>query len=115
MWQRIGLGAAVLIMIGAGAEAQRRSSADEAAIRQARKDHVAAYNRHDAKALAMQFASDGDRVAGTGEMFSGRARVEQGYADSFTSVDRHSVVTDLTEMRIRFLTADIALTDITDQ
>jgi len=71
----------------------------------------AAYNSHDAKALAAAYAPDADLVTGTGRLVSGRAAIEQNYAESFAGVDQHAIVkTEST--KLRFLTADTAILDL---
>src|SRR6516225_12218555 len=84
--------AAFLILTAATAEAQLGTSADEAAIRKVLNARNAAYNHHDAKALAATYAPDADLVTGTGRVVSGRAAIEQNYIESFRGVDKTAVV-----------------------
>jgi len=103
--------AAFLITVAATADAQLGTSADEAAIRKILDARNAAYNNHDAKALAATYAPDADLVTGTGRIVSGRAAIERNYAESFAGVDKNAVVkTEST--KIRFLTADTAILDL---
>jgi uncharacterized protein (TIGR02246 family) len=103
--------AAFLILTAATAEAQLGTSADEAAIREILDARNAAYNNHDAKALAATYAPDADLVTGTGRVVSGRAAIEQNYVESFRGVDKTAVVkTEST--KVRFLTADTAILDL---
>ena len=103
--------AAFLTLAAATADAQLGTSADEAAIRMVLDARNAAYNNHDAKALAATYAPDADLVTGTGRVVSGRAAIEQNYVESFRGVDKTAVVkTEST--KIRFLTADTAILDL---
>ena len=103
--------AAFLILTAATAEAQLGTSADEAAIREILDARNAAYNNHDAKALAATYALDADLVTGTGRIVSGRAAIEQNYVESFRGVDKNAVV-KTESAKIRFLTADTAILDL---
>jgi len=91
--------------------AQLGTAADEAAIRKILDARNAAYNNHDAKALAATYAPDADLVSGTGRVVSGRAAIEQNYIESFRGVDKTAVV-KTESMKIRFLTADTAILDL---
>ena len=103
--------AAFLILTAATAEAQLGTSADEAAIREILDARNAAYNNHDAKALAATYAPDADLVTGTGRIVSGRAAIERNYAESFAGVDKNAVV-KTESSKIRYLTADTAILDL---
>jgi uncharacterized protein (TIGR02246 family) len=103
--------AAVLITSAATADAQLGTSADEAAIRNILDARNAAYNNHDAKALAAAYAPDADLVTGTGRVVSGRAAIERNYAESFAGVDKNAVV-KTESAKVRFLTADTAILDL---
>ena len=103
--------AAFLILTAATAEAQLGTSADEAAIREILDARNAAYNNHDAKALAATYAPDADLVTGTGRIVSGRAAIEQNYIESFRGVDKTAVV-KIESTKVRFVTADTAILDL---
>jgi uncharacterized protein (TIGR02246 family) len=103
--------AAFLITSAATADAQIGTSTDEAAIRKVLDVRNAAYNNHDAKALAATYAPDADLVTGTGRIVSGRAAIERNYAESFAGVDKNAVV-KTESAKIRFLTADTAILDL---
>ena len=103
---------AAFLMAGAlTAHAQIGTSTDEAAIRKILDARNAAYNNHDAKALAATYAPDADLVTGTGRIVSGRAAIERNYAESFAGVDKNAVV-KTESAKIRFLTADTAILDL---
>jgi uncharacterized protein (TIGR02246 family) len=103
--------AAFLITSTATADAQLGTSTDEAAIRKVLDIRNAAYNNHDAKALAATYAPDADLVTGTGRIVSGRAAIERNYAESFAGVDKNAVV-KTESSKIRYLTADTAILDL---
>src|SRR5215831_11524360 len=83
---------ATLVVGAASIYAQLGTSADEAAIQKILDARNAAYNNHDAKALAATYAPDADLVTGTGRLVSGRAEIEKNYAESFAGVDRTAIV-----------------------
>jgi uncharacterized protein (TIGR02246 family) len=60
-------------------------TADEQAIRQSAAAFAAAFNRHDAKAVAQMWTADGEYVDEVGQRFQGRAAIEKEYADFFTT------------------------------
>jgi uncharacterized protein (TIGR02246 family) len=91
--------------------AQLGTPSDEAAIRAILDARNAAYNRHDAKALAATYAPDADLVTGTGKLLSGRAEIEKNYVDSFAGVDRNAIV-KIDASKLRFLTRDAAILDL---
>jgi uncharacterized protein (TIGR02246 family) len=102
---------AVFVIGTASMHARSGTSAAEAAIRKILDARNAAYNSHDAKALAATYAPDADLVTGTGRFVSGRAAIEQNYVESFAGVDKNAVVkTEST--KVRFLTADTAILDL---
>jgi len=69
--------------------AQNRSApaagvnADEQAIRQSAAAFAAAFNRHDAKAIAQMWTPGGEYVDEVGQRIEGRAAIEKEYADFF--------------------------------
>ncbi len=56
---------------------------DEAAIRKSAADFVAAFKRHDAKAIAQMWTADGDYVDEAGQRFAGRDAIENEYTQFF--------------------------------
>jgi len=95
----------------ATAYAQLGTPSDEAAIRAILDARNAAYNRHDAKALAATYAPDADLVTGTGQLLSGRAAIEKNYIDSFAGIDRNARV-KIDASKLRFLSPDAAILDL---
>ena len=91
--------------------AQLGTPADEAAIRKILEMRNAAYNNHDAKALAATYAPDADLVTGTGRVISGRAAIEKNYVEAFAGVDKNATV-KIDSSTVRFVTADTAILDM---
>ena len=85
------------------------TAADEAAIRKNEDTRVAAWNKHDAKAVAATYAADADRLSASG-YFSGRPQIEKDYTDSFNGLDKNSTL-KIESDKVRFLTADVAISD----
>jgi uncharacterized protein (TIGR02246 family) len=100
-----------LLVSSTAVYAQLGTPSDEAAIRAILDARNAAYNSHDAKALAATYAPDADLVTGTGQLLSGRAAIEKNYVDSFAGVDRNAMV-KIDGSKLRFLTADAAILDL---
>src|SRR5262252_9667597 len=103
--------AAFLITGAATADAQLGTPADEAAIRKILDARNAAYNNHDAKALAATYAHDADLVTGTGRVISGRAAIEKNYVEAFAGLDKNASVR-IDSSKVRFITADSAILDM---
>ena len=102
---------ALLVASALPVHAQLGTAADEAAIRRILDARNAAYNSHDARALAAAYAPDADLVTGTGRVISGRTAIEQNYRDAFAGVDKNASVT-INSSAVRFLTADTAMLDL---
>ena len=103
--------AASLLTSATPAHAQLGNAADETAIRKILDARNAAYNSHDAKALAGAYAPDADLVTGTGRVISGRAEIEKNYLEAFAGVDKNASV-KIDSSKVRFLTADTAILDM---
>src|SRR5438477_11399329 len=69
-----------------------RKSDEAAAIAKVSADYQAAYSRHDAKAAAALYATDGDRRTIDGRVVKGRASVERQLADDFNGRFKNAVV-----------------------
>lgn len=92
----------------AAAGAQGGSSEDQAALRKAQDDFAAAWNNHDAQAMAMLWAEDGDWVGPDGNVAQGRPAVENLLAEAHTGDSATSKVT-IKVNGIRFLKPDVAV------
>jgi uncharacterized protein (TIGR02246 family) len=83
---------------------------DEAAIRKFGTEFAAAWNKHDAKAMASFWEEDGDLINPSGRVAKGRAEVEKLFQDEHaTAMAGTSYSTTLSS--VRFLTPEIALAD----
>jgi uncharacterized protein (TIGR02246 family) len=112
MTQRVVIFVVVAFLAGTTAGyAQLGTAADEAAIRAILDARNAAYNRHDAKALAATYAPDADLVTGTGKLLSGRTEIEKNYVESFAGVDRNAIV-KIDASKLRLLASDAAILDL---
>ena len=65
------------------AEAEQKPAPDEAAIKQAVKSYVEAFNRGDAEAVASFWSEDGEYVASSGDRFQGRKKIEAAFKNFF--------------------------------
>jgi uncharacterized protein (TIGR02246 family) len=106
----------VLVFVGVSllatlvsSQAKSGSAADEAAIKKIQDTRVAAWNKHDAKAVAATFAEDADRVTAT-QTASGRAAIEKDYAANF-AVAYKAATLQVSSTKVRFLSSDVALSD----
>ena len=81
---------------------------DEDAIRQWMSDYTIAWNKHDARALALLFREDADFVGGSGGVFRGRSQIERLMAEEFSTSLQEWELTNAIE-DIRFLTPDVAI------
>ena len=84
---------------------------EEAAIRKVEANLVDAWNRHEARAWANLCAEDGDVVNVVGWWWQGRFQIEKNIADAHAYIFQESTLTD-DEIRIRFLTSEIAIVHI---
>ena len=100
-----------LVVSAAHGQRQVNTAADEAAIRHILDARNAAYNRHDANALAATYAPDADLVTGTGRLVSGRSEIAKNYTEAFAGVDKNASVT-INSSKLRFLSPDSALLDL---
>jgi len=81
---------------------------DEVAIRKWISDYTVAWNKHDARALALLFREDADFVGGSGGVFRGRSQIERLMAEEFSAPLKEWKLTNAIE-DIRFLKPDIAI------
>ena len=103
----------ILVTFAAASYAQTTSTAntDEAAIRQIVQQVQDAWNAHDGKAFAAQFATDADYVVVNGMYSKGREAIEQGHTAIFTGIykDSRNVAT---VKGVRFLRPDVAVAHV---
>ncbi len=91
-------------------KAQMGRARDEDAIRQLMVDYTRASNRHDAKAMSMLWARDGDSVNSTGQIVKGQAEIERTVAELHSKFFKGARITR-TVRAIRFIKPDIAIAD----
>jgi uncharacterized protein (TIGR02246 family) len=90
------------------AAVMKRPTQEEDAIRRWVRDYTDAWNRHDAKALALLFAEDANLVGGSGGVISGRHHIEEVMAEEHaTSLKGRNLAVTIEE--IRFLKPDLAV------
>ena len=117
----LGAGLALLVQYGhtSGAQAadsvaksppanpQPANAADEKSIRATANDFIKAFNAGDAKAVGALWATDAEYTDESGQVFQGRAAIEEEYAKLFKS-HRGATMKIIIES-IRFLGPDIAI------
>jgi len=86
-------------------------AADRAAIGQTMTAFMNAWNAHDVQAFAATFTPDADFTNVAGVAVHGRAGVESFHAPAFATIFKNSHLT-ATLRSIRFLTAELAATDV---
>ena len=93
------------------AQTPKLSSADETAIRRVVQGVQDAWNAHDGKAFAAQFAPDADYVVVNGMYIKGREEIERGHVQIFTTIykDSRNVATIKS---IRPLRPDVAVVHV---
>ena len=80
---------------------------DEAAIRAAIASYVEAYNRADAQAVATHWGETAEWTSPGGEVFAGRAAIEQAMHDVFAESKDSTI--EVIDPKIRFATPDVAV------
>lgn len=105
----------VVVMIGVAvalgavfSRAQSGSSEDEQAIRKLHQSFAEAWTQHDAQAMSMFWAEDGDFIGPDGQLNSGRARIENFLAEVHTG-DFATAKLAITVKSVRFLKPDVAV------
>lgn len=96
--------------IGGVAVAAPEKGGSEAQVRARSQEFAAAWNRHDVKAMAAVWASDGDLINPFGRVAKGRAEVEKLFADEHSTVMKDSTFT-ITNMTVRLIKPDVAIAD----
>ena len=82
-------------------------NADERAIRKSAETFAAAYNAHDAKAIAQLFARQAEVTDEAGFVLKGREAIEQDFAQTFADFPESKV--EIEVRSVRFLTPNIAV------
>ena len=107
-----GSAALALALVVALAPGATGAADDEATVKKASADFVAAWNKHDPKALAACWTEDGDLINPWGRWAKGRAEVEKLFTDEQTGTGplRDSAF-EVTAESVRFASADVAVDD----
>jgi len=106
-------GLALALVAGFAWSQRAQGGVDEAALVRKRCGAlVMAWNSHDPKAMAAAFADDGDMISPSGQHAQGHADLEKAFTAEQTGKGplRDSTL-EVKEEPIRFLTADIAVSD----
>lgn len=88
--------------------AEGASPQDEEALRKVHEQFASAWNQHDATAMSVLWAEDGDWIGPDGYFVDGRARVENYLAEAHTGDWATSKIA-VKVRSIRFLKADVAV------
>lgn len=99
--------AMIAAVFAQAAEKKPEVSADETAIRAAVQSYVEAYNRGDAKAVAVHWGELAEWISPSGQRFRGRAAVEKEMGALFAA--NKGVRIEVTRPSIRFVSADVAV------
>jgi len=87
----------------------QQASPDLAAIHAASESFVAAFNNHDAKAIAGLWTEEGEYLDDSGRAFIGRAEIEKGYLEFFAGNPDAKI--EITIDSLRLLGGDTAIED----
>ena len=101
---------AVTVCALAGIGTAIAQDAREKEVRAATDAFVAAWNKHDPKAMAAVWAPDGDLINPFGRWASGRADVEKLFTDEQTTFMKSSMYS-IGTYKVRFLSPAIAVSD----
>jgi uncharacterized protein (TIGR02246 family) len=82
----------------------------ESQVRARSQEFAAAWNQHDAKAMAALWAPDGDVINPSGRVAKGRAEVEKLFTDEHSSFMKGTTFT-ITGNAVRLLKPDVAFAD----
>jgi uncharacterized protein (TIGR02246 family) len=102
------LGVLVFVLSLGAANAHADQAADEAAIRKNAEAYVAAYNKHDAKALAAMWSPDAVYLdPSTGETAVGREEIEKAFAE--TLAESKEAKLEVTVESVQFVSPNVAI------
>jgi uncharacterized protein (TIGR02246 family) len=94
-------------VIDRGLSAAEAGEGDAEAIRATARDFAAAFNKGDAKAVAAQWTEKGECADADGALISGRANIEQAFAEFFKANPQAKI--QVLVKSIRFPTPDLAV------
>ncbi len=101
----------VLLLAGATCA---KDADKEQAIRERVNEFTAAWNKHDAPALAAMWTKDGDLIDSAGRVARGQEQVRQMLEEKHATTMKDSTFSLLSIEKIRFLKSDIAVVDWRD-
>jgi uncharacterized protein (TIGR02246 family) len=90
---------------------EKAGTTDQEAIKKIVAEYSEAWNRHDARALSMFYAQDGDLVSATGSMSKGRVEIEKALSRNFSASSKGGKRT-ATVQSVRFIRPGVALADV---
>jgi uncharacterized protein (TIGR02246 family) len=90
---------------------QSGREADQKTIRESMDRFMDAWNRHDAHAFAAVFAEDADFTNWRGLGATGRSKIEEFHAPTFTTIFKNSHQ-KYSDIKIRFIRDDVAAVDV---
>lgn len=99
----------VVAAVAAAATPSRAADDDLAAIRDRAASYQAAYNRHDAKAVADHWSDEGEYALESGERIRGRKAIQRVFEELFKA--DNSVQLQVTITALRLVTPDVAIED----
>jgi uncharacterized protein (TIGR02246 family) len=82
----------------------------EQALKDRAKEFDAAWNKHDAEAVAAHFTTNGDIITESGETLAGRDGIQQALTDGFNGPLKDSTLTS-TIGTVRLIKPDVAIID----
>jgi uncharacterized protein (TIGR02246 family) len=100
------LALAVALAVCTAASAQSK----DADIQKVLDHYQAAFNNADSKAIGALYTADAIRVGPDGQLLSGRAAIEQSYAEGFAGPLKGSTLT-IQSGRIQMVTSDVKLSE----
>ncbi len=106
-WALAAMSSALLVAAVQAAERKPASRSDEDAIRAAVDSYVAAYNRGDAKAVALHWSETGDWIGPSGQRFQGRQAIQDELQAVFA--ENKGVRIEVLDPAIRLLSPDVAM------
>jgi uncharacterized protein (TIGR02246 family) len=90
------------------------ASSDEAAVREHCAQFVTAWNHHDAKAMAANWAEDGNLINPFGRLATGRAEIEKLFVEEHAAVMKGTTYAT-PNITVDFVTPTVAVTDWTSE
>lgn len=101
---------ALLLGVMGLSSAPALATGDEEAIKERLEEFTAAWNKHDATAMAAIWAPDGDLINPFGRVAKGRAEVQKLFTDEHASFMKGTTL-KITSSSVRLLGADAAILD----